>query len=193
MRDVDVVVEDVVVAQVVFVVEAAARGQLAGRRVERDVAVRLRLESDDVLGLARSSARRSACRSGACATSARKSPAGGSSDQSSRLRSLRSTLNDFGAILRRNTSSRRAAQSRASARASRARRGRRAGSKSDGLRRTNADVERRLQRLAAAEDPDLALLGVRRRAKTHLAAAQQHQPGDAVVACRRRRRCLRRA
>ena len=67
-RDVDVVVEDVVVDEVVFVVERPALRQLRLRRVERDVVVALAVEQRDVLGLGRPTARRSACRSAASAS-----------------------------------------------------------------------------------------------------------------------------
>ena len=50
--------------------------------------------------------------------------------------------------------------------------------------RVHADeggCERRIERLAAAENPDLRLLGVRLRMKVHGAAAEKHEARDAFV------------
>ncbi len=55
---VDVVVEDVVVGEVVFVVEAAVARDLLRRCIERDVVAVLAVEERDVLGLRRRIARR---------------------------------------------------------------------------------------------------------------------------------------
>ena len=53
------------------------------------------------------------------------------------------------------------------------------------VRRVQADerlFERRRQRIAAREEADLPAFGGRRRREPHLAAADQHQPGDPFIA-----------
>ena len=111
-------------------------------------------------------------------TSATKSPGCGSSDQVSRLRSLRSRLNDLP------TSSSKTRCARRNARASTA----------TGVEHAVAELllelerveaherrgERRVERLGAREDPHLAALFLRLRRKQHGAVAEEHERGDAV-------------
>ena len=179
-RGVDVVVEHVVVAQRVVAVEAPARGELGHRRVQRDRAPILPAEQAHVLGLRRRARDRSACRSGACRPRPGSRRAGGSRCHVSRLRSCRSTLNDLGDSRPKISCARRA---RRSCGAPAVRLAVRHSLLVVGRAQADEGVfERRRQRLAAGEEPHLPALGGRRRREPHLAAADEHQPGDAFVA-----------
>ena len=98
----------------------------------------------------------------------------------SRDRSPRSTANDLGDSSRNTRSARRSVAGSTGA-ATQPSRWRSACSKSAGLMRSERRVERASRASRAAEDLHLSLLDVRRRMEPHLAAAEQHQSGDALI------------